>query len=233
MDYSDDASDEGQADKTPMHHSHVAGPLVSRDGCTVGRFNAWVVHDSNRLRAAELREQDAARQKETLCLATNAAEQRRRRTTEMRLQRLAAEQAVRGVREQRASSASSHRASREQEKCALRQRRQEFVDAQRKGAIQRHGEEQRKKTLQSKREAFEKRERDLSLRGCVAARLRGCVAAWLARLHGCVPYAFAWLRGLVRCMDAWLSVCEAVTCTCSVRVRPHETRPPRDHVVLS
>ena len=37
--------------KSPIVRSHQAGPIVSRDGCTVGRFGQWLIKDANHTNA--------------------------------------------------------------------------------------------------------------------------------------------------------------------------------------
>ena len=63
-----------EEDTGPKHHSHIAGPRVSRDGCTVGRFNLWVVRDQNRASAEQLKEQKASLKQRDAQASTTGAE---------------------------------------------------------------------------------------------------------------------------------------------------------------
>ena len=157
MMFDGDEDEDSEDEDAVQHHSHIPGPLVSRDGCTVGRFNAWVVRDMNRASADALREEEKALLKRDKQTTATYLDRRHRRTQELRMQHGRASEAVRGVREQCASRGVAGRSQHEGHKAELREKHQQYLEAQRKGAVKRFGEEQKKKTLNSQREAFEKR----------------------------------------------------------------------------
>ena len=143
-----------EEDTGPKHHSHIAGPRVSRDGCTVGRFNLWVVRDQNRASAEQLKEQKASLKQRDAQASTTGAEARKLRTFEQRQQQLRAEQAHKAVRERYIAQSSNNKKEVEEARRTVKEAQQAYLDEQKK-SIKKHGEVQRKKTLDSQRAAFE------------------------------------------------------------------------------
>ena len=88
--YDADDNDDDDAEAV-QHHSHIAGPMVSRDGCTVSRFNTWLVRDINRQQAEELREQQQQLLQRHAKSTDAYVERRRLRTQALRQQHLLAE----------------------------------------------------------------------------------------------------------------------------------------------
>ena len=134
-----------EEDTGPKHHSHIAGPRVSRDGCTVGRFNLWVVRDQNRASAEQLKEQKASLKQRDAQASTTGAEARKLRTFEQRQQQLRAEQAHKAVRERYIAQSSNNKKEVEEARQTVKEAQQAYLDEQKK-SIKKHGEVQRKKT---------------------------------------------------------------------------------------
>ena len=82
-----------------LHHSHLPGPLVSRDGCTVGRYNSWLVRDQNRAQADDLRTQEALWKQRYDSSTAAYAEKRRLRTQSLRQQHTLAQHGSRDCRQ--------------------------------------------------------------------------------------------------------------------------------------
>lgn len=153
--HDDDSDDESE--EVIQHHSHHPGPLVSRDGCTAGRYATWLIQDANRATADELRIQKSNLNERDAATTAVVHERRRVRTQELRQSQLKAEQAVREVKNGYASRGVSQRQIAEEQRRVVSERQRAFLTSQREGAVKRHGEEQRKKTMGARSEIFEKR----------------------------------------------------------------------------